>query len=85
MLAAWKRFAGSGTPRAVALLQQKRGVYHTHHLLMRGLLAAPVRLRRPYNAENYFPRASTLCCYKVTLYRSNNYMILIGSGANYRV
>jgi len=24
---------------------------------MRGLLAAPVRLRRPYNAENYFPRA----------------------------
>jgi len=24
---------------------------------MRGLLAAPGRLRRPYNAENYFPRA----------------------------
>jgi len=25
---------------------------------MRGLLAAPVRLRRPYNAEINFPRAS---------------------------
>jgi len=24
---------------------------------MRGLLAAPVRLRRPYNKENYSPRA----------------------------
>ena len=31
---------------------------------MRGLLAAPVRLRRPYNAENNFPRASILIRYE---------------------
>jgi DNA-binding XRE family transcriptional regulator len=31
---------------------------------MRGLLAAPVRLRRPYNKENYSPRASILFVYK---------------------
>src|SRR3989339_2184726 len=70
MLAAWKGFAGSARC-AFALLQQKRGVYHTHHLLMRGLLAAPVRLRRPYKSSRTLQllRPLTEPCLKFSLTR----------------
>ena len=42
---------------------------------LRGLLAAPVRLRRPYNKEIYSPRASTLSVY---WFRSPYYIFLFG-------